>query len=344
MALQPNGIIDGFDDYGVTANAAPTNCSWVLSGSDWEIDRVAARTGHCLGSQTNANYLQYTFPASETTFSFGVAVYPAASPSATAWWIEFFDSAAAVQFTLGALSDTVITAWRGAFNTTSVTTGTVPTMHGAWHYLEFVVTMNGSSSTITVNWDGVQIISGTFNIQATGNANCRYVRLGVGPNSGNTVAYDDVYMSDNTAPNTGILGQPSVKTSLMTSNGTHQAWTASSGSAVSCINGNPPSNFSTYISDGTTGDISTFNPVGIGSVGRVLAVCLKNEVELDSGGSRGVTGAIRISGTDYAGSTHSISNTTAGQIYDLWDTNPNTSAAWLTSDVNGAEWGVKVAS
>jgi hypothetical protein len=50
--------------------------------------------------------------------------------------------------------------------------------------------------------------------------------------------------------------------------------------------------------------------------------------------------ACRTGGTDYFGANNAVP-TTAASVFKIWETNPNTAAAWTPQEVNGLEIGIK---
>ncbi len=236
---------------------------------------------------------------------------------------------------------------RGAYNGTLLATGSVAVPVGAWIYTEVSVTISDTVGEVHVRING----EGTDNVSFTGDTknggtstNLDTFSLYAG---GSTFLYIcDVYICNDTgsAPNNTFLGEVAVRALSPNNNGNSSQLLGSDGNSTDnyLLVDEKPFSGSDYVGSPTTGQKDTYaladlpaGPTTVYGV-QVNANMLKSDAGV--GQSRLL---VRTGGSDYGGTTRSLS-TTAVTYSELYEQNPNTSSAWTTANVNGLEAGMEV--
>lgn len=203
--------------------------------------------------------------------------------------------------------------------------------------------VNGATSP-QVNFSGDTRNAGTGNVQE--------IRVFDTAGSGKEdriddfVVYDDQGSSNNTAP----LGDLRVVTLRPNGNGNSSVLTGSDGNTTDnyLLVDDPSSGThdsdTTYVESSTVGDKDTYamSDTGISS-GSVLAVRGVLVAKKTDAGTRTIVPVYRLSGTEVDGSTLTLTSSYAlgAQAQDVQETKPG-GGAWSLSDVDSAEFGVKV--
>ncbi|HWD38915.1 MAG TPA: hypothetical protein VG944_08715 [Fimbriimonas sp.] len=343
-------FLDGFDDYGASTGAATDLTDyWTSTGGSWTLTTSVARTG--LAILTTNNYgskLYHAYGQNLVTSTVGCAVRQNSAASSSVAAVLCMMDGSSVQMSVAYQPNNhTYYVYRGDPASSGVSLGNVvgTDMNGTYVYIELQATIDGTVGAFNLLINGVSVLSGSgVNTQKTANAYSNGIGL-ESPQGTNTCYWDDLYAADTTGSiNNSFLGTIQVKTLLPTGNGTNTQWTASAGSAYNCVNGNPPTNGTSYISDANDGEISTFTTAGVGSTGGVTGVFLKVHAAVDIAGARGIAGAVRTHSANYVGSTQTVNSTTYSSKQAIWDANPNTGVQWTLTELNAAEFGVEVIS
>jgi len=133
-----------------------------------------------------------------------------------------------------------------------------------------------------------------------------------------------------------------VATSFPTGAGNHTQFTPSTGSNWQNVDDSAPNGDTDYNSDGTVGDRDSFVITDLPSVANaVKAVQYSLYARKDDAGTRQLAPFVRISGTNYDGTTVTMASS-YGMFTEVKEQSPATSSAWGVSEVNGMEYGYKV--
>jgi hypothetical protein len=229
---------------------------------------------------------------------------------------------------------------------TSTTTVTI----GTWCYIEFMVTISSSiaANSCQLRINGVVAIncSSGQSTQHTGNSTADRIAFGRDNDAivqNNSAYFDDIYILDGTGSVNSFLGDQTINVLYPGGNSsTNTGWTASSGSAYTDINANPPNNGTSYISATTAGSISTFTLASVGTPININGVQIVHD-SLAVVGTHTVCDEIRSGGTNYTGKT--VTLTSSYLMYtNCWAVDPNTSAAWTYTNLINDEFGVNLVS
>lgn len=160
--------------------------------------------------------------------------------------------------------------------------------------------------------------------------------------------FKDIWVLDaTTGSNTTHLGDVSVGVKYPNAAGVNQQWTPNSGTQVSRVQdgithtGTWPDGDTTYISDGTAGDISDFAHETLTLTGTLYCVGHLSYVRKDDAGARAFRQVCLSGGTTETNGVD-LSATNSFLYYeDYLDVDPNTSAQWTVANYNAATFGVK---
>lgn len=224
---------------------------------------------------------------------------------------------------------------------TVIATGTTVLNIDTWYYVEakaFINTGTPASGSCEVYLNGASEIAST-----NGNFGSTALdHLTIFANfTSTTMDVDDIYILDTTgADNNSWLGDVRVATIMPDGAGTHTAWTPNgAASNYQCTDEIPANSDTDYVSDATPGDIDTYSFADIDGGATVYGVQANLFARKDDANLRQIAPVIRQGGTDYVGSTVTLSSS---YLYysELYDKDP-ASAAWTAANVNNDEFGVK---
>lgn len=319
MAIAPVVWADSFMGY----SSAQCNRWYTCNGGTPTINNSGGRgspaRGSCLMAGTTGAYTSTQLPATYSTVivSFGVLGTPG-------------------------VNDRVVLG-NQVFNGTSTPggiacpAGSTPSrlLPGIWTHVAIRVYFHASAGTIDIWFNEANVFSAS------------------GLNTGgatNQVAIEQWAISDYIvqASNTSTdlpIGDRAVSLLLPTGAGNYAQW-AKTGAATNwqAVSDVPPDDDTSYVSSSTAGQRDSYAMADLGAgVASVAAVVAKLTARKTDAGSRSFNPAFRIAGTDYDGTAQSLGTNYQGYS-QVYTTNPATSAAWTPSDVNGAEFGEKLAS
>lgn len=345
---------DSFDHY----TALNTKYNLVSTGgASPTISASAARNGigglKANSTSGGVNFVGYVIP-NRATVIVGFAFLPGTTGNTnTVGMISFCDGNVSFQgiqvdFRLNSSLKIVCTTRNGTVLATSATA----LQTGVWAYLEFKVTVDPSAGVVQLRINGVldaNINLTSQNTRETSNSQVNMICIGqpiVGANAQLNWSFDDFYILDTTGSfNNTFLGDTTVQAITPAANGTQNNWTPSgSGPNWSFVDENPPNGDGDYVKDGNVGDIDRYlfpNPVP--SEGSPLnAVMVWLYARKEQAGPRSVRVAVNSGGTV----TDNGTDLPLGQGYQylngLFETDPNTGAAWTLTNALLAEYGIKL--
>lgn len=217
-------------------------------------------------------------------------------------------------------------------------TGSVTQGAGNWGYVEFQCTIAASGGIAVAHLNGSADSSFTGQTQATS----PYTTIDT-VEFVNAFVFDDVYMADGTGTvNNGFLGDVRVIPVVPDGPGAHTQFTPSTGANWSCVDALPIQSVTSVSAASGSGDVDSYAISGLGYTPATVCGVQTSTSLAQSGGT--VTGKtmLRAGGTDYPGASQSV--TQAGQLWfgDMWNTNPNSAAAWAAPDLTSLQIGVEV--
>lgn len=223
-----------------------------------------------------------------------------------------------------------------------------------WYYLELKVTIHNTNGSYEVRVNGVNVLSGsgvdTSYYGTTDTANHIFIGATKDTAAGvNPVDYwylDDLYVTDSTGSyNTGFLGDVRVDATFPSGAGNSTQWSVNTGNNYAAVDDTTDADDdTTYVYETTVGDKDLYafgdishNPSNI--YGTQILACARHA----SGGTRTINLVTRSGSTDYDSSAIAP-NASYSYVGHIREVDPYTSAAWSKTNLNNAEFGLKIAS
>lgn len=253
------------------------------------------------------------------------------------------------QLSLGLNTDGTLRLKTGDFTFgTTLGTSTTTLQAGTNYFIEIEAVIHSSTGSATVYINGVAAIGPLTNVdtQATASTTWNtYSFNGIG--SGDTSYVSDIYAADGTSGDiTAVIGDCRVDAHAPTSDGGVDEWTPSTGTdAYAMLDEAAPDDDTTYIESGTNDQrtVCGFDDlIPTGAAIKGIAV-VWNMKKTDAGAST-VAPVIRQSATNYDGTAQAPSDSAYAYFGQVYEQDPDTSAAWTESGFESAEFGVKKVS
>ena len=349
MALQ---IYDGFDDYGTgsgVANAA-FNSRVIVHGQIPAFGTTGAAFGGQAANIVNMNCeIEFPLPTAVGTFIIGTRLYFTVN-SSVGMYLVFSDTSDNVLVQIQLLSMNgvnTLSATRNGAHGQGTITGTALgsasylTAVNTYYEIEAQLTVgSGTSGSLLVKINGATILNlSGINTQGTAGSTIGFVGFGAAWPTGS--CWDDFYGCDTTgsAPyntfGTAVAGPMGYRVSTGVPNGNSSVqFTPSTGTNYSNVNETTYSS-TNYNSSGTPGQTDLFTiaaPISSGST--ILAVQNTFVGALSAAGTRTAAGVIKSGGTNYAGTTRTLTATPTKYV-DIWVNDPATGSPWATSKFTG---------
>lgn len=213
-----------------------------------------------------------------------------------------------------------------------------------WHYFELEVVVDTSVGSYELRRNETLDISDAgVNTADSGSANWDTVDF-QNFNGSDAVRLDDVYICDSTGTlNNDFLGDSVVEGRLPTGDGATTDWTPSTGAVHWDLLDDTTD--ATNVTSNNAGDIDylTFDSLSFitGTVHGAMA-CMS--VALDALGTRTVRLKALSGASTGDGSSQVVESTDYAILFDVFETDPNTSSAWAISDLNNASFGFELVS
>lgn len=251
-----------------------------------------------------------------------------------------------LQLTLAMSPSGVLQVWRGA---TLLATGTTYLAGNTWYHIAFQATISPTSGTavVRINGSASNEISFTGNTQNSGSSTT-VDRVSIGDDqngrsTGGTICFDDFYIADGaTTHNNSFLGDVRVYPLSPAGAGAFTQLTSSGANPDWQNAGTLPVQSVAFNSSATSGNKDTYT---LGSLPAdavtVLGVQSNVYAAKSDAGAAGAYGIIYTAATTYLGAVRALS-TSFVTYSDMFDLDPNTSAAWTVAQVNSLQAGMQV--
>lgn len=286
-------------------------------------------------------------PATATAGVMGAGLYWDANNTG---YIEV-GNGAGVQFrVIRATADGTLNIYRGG-GSTLVATSAGALALDTWYHVEVKWTLDNTTGTIEVKVNGAPFVDYTGDTMQQTAATWTFVQILAG--NVNTVWVDDFYICDQDGGvNDDFLGDCIVETLYPDGNGTNSEFDGSDGNQVdnyALVNESSsdfPDENTTYVSSSTVGERDTY---AYGALTPATATILATQTAIcatkTAAGTRTYTDVVKLSGGSEDDGSTTVGPSISSYSYGLFVRETKNGAdAWTVSDVNGAEFGVKVAS
>lgn len=337
MAIE---FLESFDKYGTTV--ANLNANWTGSTASLTLATTNGRTnsGRNLASTDFGTGLSRLFGAARASGSCGCAFRPGALNNEA---FRIMDGST-VHLVVYANNSGNVDVCRGgavADGGTLLATYAAGLSANAWHYYELQFTIDDSAGAVYLYFDGALVASAT-GVDTRNGGNASADRMNLRSRGGQTMQWDDLFISDGIAAG-DILGPVHIEYQTASGAGTTTQWTPSAGSNYQNIDEDGTNGDTDYNSDNVVGDKDTFACANFSNTGTVKAVQVSALARNDDVGTRSINLVLR-SSADHDSAAKSVSSQTYAFKNAIWETNPDTSAPFTASELNGLEFGYKLAS
>ena len=345
---------DSFDHY-ATADLLSL-AKWTQKGSGLQTIGAGGRNGTqglaIVGNTSGSSpYVFKGLPASfSTACILGAGVYPQhAQPTAQGAFEIFAVYEGAIKHVALRLSATgALQVFHG--DTTTQIGSDAPGFLSqlTYYYVEFKTVIHDTAGTAVVRVNGVEVLNlssrdtrnggtGVWNGFRLGDLNCS------GTGTRPFCTYDDLYCCDGGgADNNDFIGPIRFKAALVDSAGTYAQFTPSTGANYQNVDDALQNGDTDYNSTITVGQLDTYGLAALGLGGIVKAVQLNLIVRSNSGGGELIAPVVRIGGVDYIGASIAGMSTAYQDKVAIYERSPATSAPWTVSEIDGAEFGLKL--
>ena len=215
-----------------------------------------------------------------------------------------------------------------------------------WHYIELKVLISDGSGTCAIRVNGVEVATNDLSADTRNGATAvvNQVVIYSSQTFSSAVDYDDFYVcDDNGSTNNDFLGDIRVQPIFPDGNGNSSQLVGSDGNSTDnylLVDETDP-NDADYVESSTVGEKDTYTYGSLTpTAGTVYGVQVMTRAAKTDAGARSVCSIARLSGTEVDSADKTLS-TTYQYLRDIRETKPG-GGAWSISDVNSAEFGVKV--
>ena len=227
-------------------------------------------------------------------------------------------------------------------------TGTTVLKPNVWYYIEFKATINNSTGVAVVRINGVTEINlSSQDTQTSGNATADDIYfLSHNDQQAGHWYMDDLYICDGTggSPSNDFLGDVRVETIRPSGNGNSSQFVGSDGNSTDnylLVDETTPNDDTDYVESSTVNDKDTYAYGDLTpTAGTVFGVQVLPYARKTDAGTRTIKSVARLSGTEVDSADKTLS-TSYQYLPDIREAKPG-GGAWSISDVNSAEFGVKV--
>jgi hypothetical protein len=329
-------FMDGFEHY-VTSDLGE-KYGYVSAQT---VSNTRARTGSYSASG-GAHGLAVS--ASGATAVIGYGVYATAGGHYCTIGLGGFASSTYAQVTMKVETDGACTIRRGTSSGTILgQTSPAAFRFNMWNFVEVKTVLNDSTGAVTLKVNGATLL--TLTSQDTIGTPASATWGTVEWSNGSTAWIDDVYVCDGSGSvNNDFLGECRVVTLLpSTGNGSNTDFTCSTGTDHgTLVDEAAPNDDTDYVSSSTVNHVDTWNYPALGYTGTIKGVQMSLSAKKTDSGTRAIAAVTRPASTNRVHGTNHYLGTSYAYWMSIWELNPEDSAAWEVSDVDGAEFGVTV--
>jgi len=323
-------FIEGFESGGVDLWTNSLGAA-VVASTDLDMDG-----SYCLELVDDTDYVSRTLAADSEMY--GALLFRL--DSAVATQVLSFYSGSTILGNMAVTADGYITLYVGA--STLVATSAVTVTEDTTNFFEFYYKLADSpDGRFVIKLNGVTIIDFTGDTKPSTETTFDAIRLGYAGVAGRVAngRYDNFILDD-----AAYIGLTKVQAIYPTAAGTTDDWTPSAGDNYACVDERPVSD-TDYVSTNTVDHLDSYTTSNLsGTIVSIKAVQVQARIKKDGAATpQNAKLALRSGTTDYLSADNAI-GTSYGAILNIWETDPDTAAAWIEAGVNGIEIGIKSAA
>jgi len=213
---------------------------------------------------------------------------------------------------------------------------------GIWYYIEFQVTCNNTTGSYELRVNGTTVLSDS-GIDTQPGANAYHTRFSL--NGGVMQPYfDDLYFLDSTgSQNTDFLGNSRVEAIYPDGDSGTIEWTPSTGNTnYNLIDEATCDDDTEYVEDSTTNHTDLYDYGALQDItGSIFGLQINTQARITDASPYSLITPCHSGSTDSDNSAQSLSASYTA-IRRIMELDPDTAAAWISSGVDAAQFGVKV--
>lgn len=315
--------------------------------------RFGTGSGNYLTYSVRTNFLRRALGSNLAAGCIGFAVMHTTAASYKGCLMTLYDTTSNVQMGLMLNADGTLSVYRST-GATILGTSSFAITGNVWYYIEFKWKIANSISSgdveVYVDDTNVLTVAAASDTQNTANAYATHFQIAgndPGSSGSGNVYYDDIYVIDfSGSVNNARLGPMRIQTLLPSGNGNTSNFTGSDGNSVN--NYQQVDDVSLGVSDyndgASVGDKDTYAFAdSLSTTSTIKALTINYVAAKTDASARGVKPVVRHSSTDYDGTEDTLA-TNALHYQHVYETNPGTSSGWTKSDIDNAEFGMKVST
>jgi len=226
-----------------------------------------------------------------------------------------------------------IEAYRGS---TLIATGTAVINLNQVYHLQVRANIHDTTGIVQVKVDGVLDLDFSGDTKPGTETTINAFQIGQTTPNPMTIQFDNVVLDGAAWP-----GKTNIQAIRPTGAGNSTQWTPSAGSNWDCVDEVPASDADNVVTNAN--DQADLYAAGnlVGTIDSVVCVQVQaRAVKEGVATPQNLALGVRTGATDYF-SSDKIIPTAAKSLFNLWVQNPNTSAAWTKTEVDGVEIGIK---
>lgn len=342
--------VDGFEGYTAATDLTARGYSFNGASTGYLVNQTPRIAGNGAALLINDNFSLYTpnniLNTPTVITGFAMKFDDANNQNVGAGNLIIFRNGSSIQMTVQWLTGGVFRVLRGGafLSGTEGTINVVPS-NGIWMWVECKVTISSTVGTCEVKVNGVSVLNltGLNNQGVGGNSNITNVAL-----SGDNyfTYFDDWYIADTSGSyNNDYLGSIKVITSNPIANGSTNNFTAvGAASNYLCVDEAALANGNTdYVESSTAGHFDLYDVTSISTgITNAPAVWIECNAQKTIAGAREIKLLARSSGNDAISGVQSLTQSVYNYYSYVADKDPNGSITWTGTNINAAEFGVKL--
>jgi hypothetical protein len=247
----------------------------------------------------------------------------------------------------------ILTRWTLRDATDSIIHTTPAKVMGAWYFIEIKIKPSNSSSSgdviFKINEEEVYSCGAGVDFLHASNSGTTTNTLKILGDSVYVVKYiDDIYICDSAGSvNNTFLGDSAIDVLYPDGNGNANQFTGSDADSTDNylhVDEAQADDDTSYVESSTSSHLDQYTFDNLASTPSLInGVIASTYAKKDDAGSRTGRLVCRRSSTNYEGSSF---NPSTDYLYfdEVWEQDPSTAAAWTESNLNAAEFGIKVQS
>lgn len=336
-------FVDSFDHYA----SADLLLKWASTvGTAPTIAAVGRRgsSGLRISGGTSSSIIKTLDP--HATWTMGFALNVSAAPISASRLVVAMD-AGTEHLRLRLNTDGTISVLRGG--STVLSTSGVSLSFGGFSYLEWTFTINDTTGSYDVRLNGSSITSGTgVDTRNGANSTVNQIQLRGADSPAGNWDFDDIYMCDGAGSvNNSFLGDVRVDCYMPNGNGNSSQLMGSDGNSTDnylLVDEASQNGDTDYVQSATVNQKDTYAIADMSHTpSSIFGAQINMIAKKDDSGTRSICAVTRSGGSDTDGANQALS--TSYLCYrEIRETDPNTAAAWTRTNLNNAEFGIKVAA